>query len=109
MYIKPEALSKAIYFKKGEKYSYSAYQNTISRLNNLGVFSYVRVTIKQSNNDSLLNQVDVTIDLTMAKNINMDIQADLVTKSTGYAGHSFACWGFPITTPLRVQKRLALA
>ena len=86
MYLKPEALSRAIYFKKGEKYSYSAYQNTISRLNNLGVFSYVRVSVKQSALDSLLRQVDVTIDLTMAKNINMDIQADLVTKSTGYAG-----------------------
>ncbi len=86
MYIKPEALSRAIYFKKGEKYAYSAYQNTISRLNNLGVFSYVRVTINNQTLDSLLNQVDVTIDLTMAKNINTDIQADLVTKSTGYAG-----------------------
>lgn len=85
-YLKPEALSRAIYFKKGEKYSYSAYQNTISRLNNLGVFSYVRVSVKQSAIDSLLMQVDVSIDLTMAKNINMDIQADLVTKSTGYAG-----------------------
>ncbi|MDX2432479.1 MAG: BamA/TamA family outer membrane protein, partial [Bacteroides sp.] len=86
MYIKPEALSRAIYFNKGEKYSYTAYQNTISRLNNLGVFSYVRVSVKQSSIDSLLNQVDVTIELTMAQNINLDIQADLVTKSTGYAG-----------------------
>jgi outer membrane protein assembly factor BamA len=86
MHLKPEALSRAIYFKKGEKYSYSAYQNTISRLNNLGVFSYVRVSIKQSTIDSLLNQVDVTIALIMAQNINLDIQADVVTKSTGYAG-----------------------
>ena len=85
-YLKPEALSRAIYFKKGEKYSYTAYQNTISRLNNLGVFSYVRVSVKQSALDSLLRQVDVTIDLTMAKNINLDLQADLVTKSTGYVG-----------------------
>lgn len=85
-YLKPEALSRAIYLKKGEKYSYSAYQNTIARLNNIGVFSYVRVTVQQSRLDSLLNQVDVTIDLSMAKNINLDIQADLVTKSTGYAG-----------------------
>ncbi len=86
MHLKPEALSRAIYFEKGEKYSYTAYQNTISRLNNLGVFSYVRVSVKQSDTDSLLNQVDVTIDLTMAQNINLDIQADVVTKSTGYAG-----------------------
>jgi len=86
LHLKPEALSRAIYFKRGEKYSYTAYQNTISRLNNLGVFSYVRVSVKQSNIDSLLNQVDVTIDLTMAQNINLDLQADLETKSTGYAG-----------------------
>ncbi len=85
-YLKPEALARAIYFKKGDKYSYSAYQNTIARLNNLGIFSYVRVSVRQSATDSLLSQVDVTIDLTMAKNINLDIQADLVTKSTGYAG-----------------------
>ncbi len=86
MHLKPEALARAIYFKKGEKYTYKAYQNTISRLNNLGVFSYVRVTVKQSMLDSLLRQVDVSLDLTMAKNINLDIQADLVSKSTGYAG-----------------------
>lgn len=85
-YLKPEALARAIYFKRGEKYSYTAYQNTISRLNNLGVFSYVRVSVKQSTVDSLLHQVDVTIDLSMAQNINLDLQADLVTKSTGYAG-----------------------
>jgi len=85
-YVNPEILASAIYFTRGEKYSHTAYQNTISRLNNLGIFSYVRISFGQSERDSLLNQLDVTIDLAMAKNINLDFEADLVTKSTGYAG-----------------------
>ncbi len=85
-YLKPEVLTRAIYLNRGETYSYTTYQNTISRLNKLGIFSYVRIGFEPSKTDSLLNQLDVTIDLTMAKNINLDFEAELISKSTGYAG-----------------------
>lgn len=86
VYINPEVLARAIYFKKGDNYSYSAYQHTISRLNNLGVFGYVRIYFEQSESDSLHNRLNIRIDLSMAKNINLYLEAELATKSTGYAG-----------------------
>jgi outer membrane protein assembly factor BamA len=85
-FLKPDLLSNSVFFQKGEPYSYTAYQQTITRLNNLGVFSTVRISYEQNESDSLAQLIDVRIDLVMADNINMDFEADLVTKSTGYAG-----------------------
>jgi len=85
-FLKPAVLAKAVYLNKGDLYSHTAYQRTLSRLNNLGVFSYVRISFGQSEEDSLLNNLDVRIDLTMSDNINVDFEADLVTKSTGFTG-----------------------
>ena len=39
-FIDPALLYDALYLKNGDTYSYDAYQQTIRRLNNLGVFSY---------------------------------------------------------------------
>ena len=85
-FLKPAVLSKAVYLNKGELYSHTAYQHTLSRLNKLGVFSNVRISFKQSEEDSLLNNLDVGIDVTMSDNVNVDFEADLVTKSTGFTG-----------------------
>jgi outer membrane protein assembly factor BamA len=85
-YLKPDVLRRAVYFETGDIYSYSDYQQTISRLNNLGIFSYVRISYTQSQADSLHRLLDVRIDLVLSDNISLDLEADLVTKSTGYAG-----------------------
>jgi outer membrane protein assembly factor BamA len=85
-FLKPGLLRDAVFFKMGELYTYTAYQQTITRLNNLGVFNYVRISFEQSASDSMLHLLDVRIDLILANNINLDFEADLVTKSTGYAG-----------------------
>ena len=85
-FLKPAVLAKAVYFNKGELYSHTAYQHTLSRLNKLGVFSYVRISFEQPEEDSLLNNLDVRIHITMSDNVNVDFEADLVTKSTGYFG-----------------------
>jgi len=85
-YLKPRVLSAAIFFRKGELYSNDAYEKTISRLNSLGVFSYVRITYDTSGEDSLLRRMEVRIDLIMADNISSEFEANVVTKSTGYTG-----------------------
>ena len=85
-FLKPDLLRKAVFFNKGEIYSNTAYQRTISRLNNLGVFSYVRISFEQSEADSLYHILSVRIELVMSDNISVDFEADLVTKSTGFIG-----------------------
>jgi outer membrane protein assembly factor BamA len=83
-FLKPEVLLRGIYLKRGQLYTRLAYEQTLTYLNNLNVFSYVRITFSQP--DSGIARLDATIDLLMADNIQLDFEGDLVTKSTGYAG-----------------------
>lgn len=85
-YLKPEVISDALFFKTGDQYSYTTYKNSITRLNSLGVFSYVRITYEASGIDSLQNLLNVRIDLIMADHINLDLATDMVMKSTGFLG-----------------------
>jgi hypothetical protein len=85
-FLKPGLIGKAVYFKTGEIYSYNAYEQTVKRLNNLGVFNYVRVEYEPDTIDASRNLLDVVIGGNMADNITLDLEADLVNKSTGYAG-----------------------
>ena len=84
--LKPDVLGDAVYLIPGNLYSYRAHQNTNIRLNSLGIFRYVRTTFVPSGGDSLSNILDVNIDLDLAENINVELEADMVTKSTGYIG-----------------------
>lgn len=85
-YIKPGILATAVFFKKGEYYSYDAFENTTTRLNGLGIFSYVRISYITSGEDSLTRLIDVKIDLVLAENISTEFEANVVTKSTGFTG-----------------------
>jgi outer membrane protein insertion porin family len=84
--LKPGILANSIYFRKGDIYSYSAYQNTTTRLNNLGIFKSVNISYIKELSDSLAHLLDVQMDLIMADNINLAFEADLATKSSGYFG-----------------------
>lgn len=84
--IKSEVLVNTLKLRKGDIYSYSAYQSTLSSLNNLGVFKYINISLQQNKTDSLTNLLDVTIDLIKANNIMADFEANVVSKSSGYIG-----------------------
>jgi len=85
-YLRPKVIKEAVRFKSGDLYSHTAYQTTLSRLNNLGVFSYVRIKYEASGPDSLANLLNARIDLIMADQISINLATDIFTKSTGYAG-----------------------
>jgi len=87
--LKSNVLHNSIYFKKGDTYSFNQYQSSIARLNNLGVFKSVNISYQQNKTDSLSRSLDAKIDLLMADNINLDIEGDLATKSSGYFGPLF--------------------
>jgi outer membrane protein assembly factor BamA len=88
--LKPNILANSVYFREGDIYSYSAYQKTTTRLNNLGVFKSVNVSYIKNISDSLAHLLDVEMDLIMADNINLAFEADLATKSSGYFGPLFS-------------------
>ncbi len=83
-----DILRDAIYFTNGSLYSYQVHQRTITRLNSLGIFRYVRVTFENPPSDSLSKLLNVWIELDMSENINVHLEADVITKSTGYLGPS---------------------
>ena len=69
--LKPNILANSIYFRKGDTYSFNSYQNTTTRLNNLGVFKSVNISYIKNLSDSLSHLLDVKMDLVMADNINL--------------------------------------
>ncbi len=84
--LKHDVLINSVYFHKGDNYSYTAYQNTLNRLNNLGVFKSVNISFEQNKRDSLACLLDVIITLVMSDNINLAVEGNLMTKSSGYFG-----------------------
>ncbi len=84
--LKPYILGRSIYFREGDLYSYSSWQKTATRLNNLGVFRNVNISYSKNMSDSLAHLLDVKIDLAMTDNLILDFEGDLATKSTGYFG-----------------------
>ena len=85
-HLKPGVVRDAVFFRTGELYTYDTYQNTITRLNNLGVFSYVRISYELPDQDSMQQLLEVKIDLVMADPVSLELETDLVAKSTGFAG-----------------------
>jgi outer membrane protein insertion porin family len=88
MYLKPEVLARSIYFRKGETYSAMKHQQTLTHLNSYGVFKFINLQYVPSP-DTTINQMDALIDLTLMKNISLDLETNVVTKSTGFAGPGF--------------------
>ncbi len=84
--LKDELLLNSVFFRKGDNYSYNAYQSTLNRLNNLGVFKSVNISFKQNKSDSLAYLLDVVINLVMLDNISLDFEINLITESSGYFG-----------------------
>jgi len=87
--IKPKVISRAIYFRKGDLYSAVKQQQTMNHLNSYGIYKYLNLQFVPDP-DSLLHQLDLSIELTPMKDISLDLEANVVTKSTGFSGPGFA-------------------
>jgi outer membrane protein assembly factor BamA len=86
--LKPPVIARAVYFKKGDWYSVAKQQQTIQHLNSYGIFKYLNLQFMRDP-DSLKNQLDLLLDMTTMKDINLDLEANVVTKSTGFSGPGF--------------------
>jgi len=65
------------------------HQQTMAHLNSYGVFRYLNMQYIPDP-DTLVNQLDLFIELTSMKEISLDLEANVVTKSTGFSGPGFA-------------------
>lgn len=86
---KPGVLSRAVYFREGDSYSTSNHLQTMAHLNSYGIFKFINVRYTPDP-DSLVNQLDMLIELAPMKDIGLDLEANVVTKSTGFSGPGFA-------------------
>jgi outer membrane protein assembly factor BamA len=85
---RPEVITRCIYFRKGDRYSASKQRQTTTHLNSYGIFKFINVRYT-TDPDTLTSRLDVFFELTPAKDISLDLEANLVTKSTGFSGPGF--------------------
>ncbi len=89
MQFKPGVFARSVYFREGDSYSTSSHLKTMAHLNSYGIFKFINVRYTPDP-DSLINQLDMLIELTPMKDISLDLEANVVTKSTGFSGPGFA-------------------
>jgi outer membrane protein assembly factor BamA len=87
-YFRPEFISRSIYFRDGDTYSTSKHQQTMQRLNSYGVFKFINLQFVTAG-DTIKPQLDLMIELTPMKEVSLDLEANVVTKSTGFSGPGF--------------------
>jgi len=85
MQIKPSALSRSVYLRKGDVFSRLNHTKTLNRLMSMGMFKLVLVNYTE-NKDSVAGLLDVTVLLTPLSKYTFSAEMDVVTKSNNYTG-----------------------
>jgi outer membrane protein assembly factor BamA len=83
-YLKPEVLTRSIQFRKGELYSTSKHQGTILRMNNYGIFRYVKMRFVLQ--DSSSQKMNLFIDAAPRNDVSLNMEAYIESKSSGFSG-----------------------
>lgn len=83
-YLKSETISRSILFRKGDIYSETKHKGTIPLLNNYGVFEFVKMQFTVS--DSAAQKMDLLVDLSPKKDVSLNIEGSVQSKSSGFAG-----------------------
>jgi len=85
-YVHAEVIARHIYLEKGQEYMQSEYDRTISKLNELGVFQYMRINFTPDpSNETILN---CTILLNRTKKLDFSTNYELSNGSTYTLGHT---------------------
>ena len=88
MLFRPGVFSRAVYFREGDSYSTTRHLQTMAHLSSYGIFKFINVRYIPDP-DSLVNKLDMLIELAPMKDISLDLEANVVTKSTGFSGPGF--------------------
>jgi outer membrane protein assembly factor BamA len=84
LFFKPQMIQKAMYQKPGEHYRQTYHSKTQTHLSNFEVFK--QINIRYDSVKSHTDLLDMNITLTPIKKISLSAEANMVTKSSGFAG-----------------------
>lgn len=84
LFIEPKVVAKAIYFRQGDRYLPRKHKNTRTHLGNFGVFKQINIQYEISPLDS--SKLGMHIFLSPIDKISLSAEANLVSKSSGFAG-----------------------
>ncbi len=84
--IKPSIMFRNFRFWKGEMFDQSKVDNTVTGLNNMGVFSGVQFTFTPRDTTDTCSVLDVQFDATMAKAIDLEMSFNITQKSNSQVG-----------------------
>ncbi len=84
-YFTPAFIARSIYFREGDIYSTTKNQQTLQRLNSYGVFKFINMQFLPDR-DTIRPGLDLLVELTPMKEVSLDLEANVVTKSTGFSG-----------------------
>jgi len=83
-YLKPGVITRSILFRKGDLYSTSKHQGTILRMNNYGIFKYVKMQFMVK--DSIQHKMDLLIEASPRNDVSLNLEGFVETKSSGFSG-----------------------
>ncbi len=83
-YLKPQAISRSILFRKDDLYSETKHRGTIPLLNNYGVFESVKMQFLVT--DSVQQKLELLVELRPKYNVSLNMEGAVQSKSTGFAG-----------------------
>lgn len=86
MPIKPRVMFKNFKFWTGRMFNQSSVDNTITNLNNMGVFSSVKFAFTPRDTASTCDTLDVRLDVTMDKLIDTELNFNITQKSNSQIG-----------------------
>ena len=83
-YLKPQTICRNILFREGDLYSETKHKGTIPLLNNYGVFEFVKMQFLVT--DSIGQKMDLLVELSPKKDVSLNIEGAVQSKSSGFAG-----------------------
>ena len=83
-YLEPQVITRSILLKPGNIYADSKHRGTIPLMNNFGVFESVKMQFTSP--DTTKQQLDLLVGLRSKKNVSLNIEGAVQSKSSGFAG-----------------------
>jgi len=78
-----------LFISQRDRYSVSKHRKTMTHINSYGIFKFINLRYIPDP-DTSENKLDIIIELSPMKDISLDLEANVVTKSTGFSGPGFA-------------------
>jgi outer membrane protein insertion porin family len=85
-YIHPKAVLHSVYFRPKAIYDSRIQRRTLARLNNLGVFKYINLDIKELDSSAIMGKLSVNVLLSPLPRNSLSTEIQAATKSNNFIG-----------------------